>query len=97
MVHTRQHLEVLGFQGFVPLESLAIGDVATGQDAHAVVRLSTAPRTFRLANPSGRFKGRNPTVGLQHFKVRGWRAAKSSTPTRRRLALTDGGVCEAAQ
>lgn len=60
-----------GFVGWVTFEELGgrLPRVSSGAGVYVVVRDSAADPEFLGANPGGRFKGRDPTVGLDALRA----------------------------
>jgi hypothetical protein len=62
---SRRALEEGGFQGFVPFAELPTADVPLAPGVYAVLRTCDQAPRFSVASPAGRFKQKDPAVGVE--------------------------------
>lgn len=69
MEWTRNGLESIGFEGFVPLATLDRAAAPAEPGVYVVLRESAGPPTFLKANAAGHFKSKDPTVPRESLKA----------------------------
>ncbi len=66
---TRDAMQAMGFQGFLPFSALTAAVVPPGPGVYCVVRtITTGEPTFLPRSPAGHFKGKDPTAPVAELK-----------------------------